>query len=279
MRHPYVIGWSLLRFLVLPLFGGSLAVGPMIAGSAAAQPLVGLNSHGLEVPHLAALTDLGVRHVRWTIYEDLWRGDRAYREWNTARLQDAIRRGFRILVIVQGRNTAELATLFPGVDAWQPLNEIDGDGNRARGAEYGRHLLEIRRRVPGARLVAAGIAPESAPEFWAGMRSVGAVPDAFAVHIYGTPLADHVGRTRRSVLAAAAGVPVWAPEFGVDLQFTTEAGQRREWQGFVAASAGVFERVYGYALSRKRSGRVERLASFADRCRSALHVAARFSRR
>ncbi len=231
------------------------AARPADEAVARAAPIVGLNSHGLEVPHLAALTDLGVRHVRWTIYEHLWTGDRAYREWNTARLQDAIGRGFQVLVIVQGRNTAELARLFPGVEAWQPMNEIDGPGNRERGGEYGRHLLEIRERAPRARLVSAGIAPESATEFWGGMRDVGAVPDAYAVHIYGIPLADHVGRTRAAVLGAATGVPVWSTEFGLDLQFTDEAGQRGQWQGFIGASAGVFDRVYGYALFTDEDGR------------------------
>jgi len=226
-----------------------------IAAKGQAAPVVGLNSHGLEVPHLDALSDLGVRHVRWTIYEHLWTGDRAYRQWNTARLQDAIGRGFQVLVIVQGRNTAELARLFPRVEAWQPLNEIDGPGNRERGREYGRHLLTIRERAPRARIVAAGIAPESAAEFWAGMRDVGAVPDAYAVHIYGTPLADHVTRTQAAVLGAAAGVPVWSTEFGLDIQFTNEEGQRTQWQRFVATSAGVFDRVYGYALFTDEDGR------------------------
>jgi hypothetical protein len=255
MKYSHVIRSSFFWLRVLVLFGASLAFGPGAVGSAAAQPVVGLNSHGLEVPHLTALADLGVRHVRWTIYEHLWTGDRAYREWNTVRLQDAISRGFQVLVIVQGHNTAELARLFPRVEAWQPLNEIDGPGNRERGREYGRHLLAIRERAPRARLVAAGIAPESAAEFWAGMRDVGAVPDAYAVHIYGTPLADHVGRTRAAVLRAAAGVPVWSTEFGLDLQFTDEAGQRGQWQGFIAASAGVYDRVYGYALFTDEDGR------------------------
>jgi hypothetical protein len=39
---------------------------------------------------------------------------------------DATGRGFQVLDIKQGRNTAELARLFPGVEAGQPLKLTEG---------------------------------------------------------------------------------------------------------------------------------------------------------
>jgi hypothetical protein len=230
---------------------------PTMGAAIQAVPVLGLNSHGLEVPHLAALSDLRVRNVRWTIYEDLWNRDRAYREWNTARLRAAIRGGFQVLVVVQGFNTAELARRFPGVEAWQPRNEIDGSDNRRRGREYGTHLREIRRAVPDAFLVASGIAPESAAEFWLGMREAGVEPDAYAVHVYGPPLDRRVRSIADGVLAAADGTPVWITEFGVEARADhgiTEQAQLENWRGLLRESAGVFDRVYGYALFTDETG-------------------------
>lgn len=241
-----------------PGLADAVATRPVTADAASqVPPVLGLNSHGLEVPHLTALSDLRVRHVRWTIYEDLWNGDRAYRAWNTGRLRAVIRGGFHVLVVVQGFNTAELARMFPGVEAWQPRNEVDGSGNRERGREYGSHLRDIRRAVPDAFLVASGIAPESAAEFWAGMRDVGAEPDAFAVHVYGPPLGRRVRNIRDSVRGDAQGKPVWITEFGIEARADhgiSEEAQLDNWRGLLRESAGAFDRVYGYALFTDETG-------------------------
>jgi hypothetical protein len=222
--------------------------------------ILGINSHGLEDAHLSLIRPI-TRYIRWSVYEHLWISDPAYREWNTQRLRNAVELGFRVLVVVQGYNTAKIReeVNLPEV-WWQPLNEIDNhedpSQNHRIGYEYGQHLREIYGgKEWQARIVSAGVAPENAPAFWGGMCDAGAFPDAYAVHIYGVPLDTYLDRVWDPITKRRHGsIPVWCTEFGIDLQYTDEEGQAGQWEHFVRAAEGRFERSYGYALFTDETG-------------------------
>jgi hypothetical protein len=221
---------------------------------------------------------LGIRQVRATLYWDVWERDEAYRTWFPAVLHDASRQGMQVLVVVHGTDprggtnrdevlgrfadfVAQRIRSMPWVESWQVWNEIDGThltrvfaglGHRQMGVVYGRHLAEISRRAPGARLVATGLHPDNAPEFWAGVLQHHR-PHALTVHVYGADIGAEARRHAPALQRAARGVPLWATEFGAEARLG-EGEQRNQWQGFEQASRGLFSRIYGYALTTDEGG-------------------------
>jgi hypothetical protein len=232
--------------------------------------MVGLNSHGLRPQDIAMMRELGATDVRHTLYWHIWEADADYRVWFPAVLQDAHDAGLRVLLVVWGHDPAghdehslaRFAVWFERVvpaltvEAVQPWNEIDGDHftplfhaptQRERGRIYGAHLRELRERVPHT-YVAAGVDVGSAPEFWEGMRDVGVVPDAYAVHIYSPPFRYAVPRLWTIASLASWGLPVWLTEFGIDINLSSEEEQAAVWQEVELHSRDRFARIYGYAL-------------------------------
>jgi hypothetical protein len=243
----------------------------------AAARSVGLNAHGLRDQDIDIIRELGVKDVRHTLYWHIWETDADYRAWFPETLRKANEAGLRILLVVWGTDPAgqdehslsrfvdwfaQVIPLLPPVHAIQPWNEIDGDhwtavfkasSLKERGNLYGRHLNDLRSRVPHT-YVSAGIDGHSATQFWEGMREVGAVPDAFAIHVYAPPFNVTLPGFWEVVGPAAGGVPIWLTEFGISVHLSSEEAQRTAWQEVEKHSQHRFARIYGYALWTDEEG-------------------------
>jgi hypothetical protein len=260
----------------------ALAFAVLAPAQAQTQPAalpIGLTTHDIRPAAIAAMRDLGVTQLRMTLYWNVWETDAGYRAWFPALLQEAHAGGMRVLVVVHGSDVrgeadrdaslrrfatflADRVAEMPFVEAWQPWNEIDGEhltrlfaspSMRERGQLYGRHLADITARAPQARLVAVGLHPTNAPEFWEGMLQHHR-PHALAVHVYGPPLDERVREAAAPLTRAARGVPIWATEFGLEAALSSERQQRIAWESMERASRGVFARLYGYALTSDEAG-------------------------
>jgi hypothetical protein len=208
--------------------------------------------HRLDAASVGHIRDLGLRHIRYTLYWSLW-NDQAYRlQWEHD-LARALRAGLDPLVVVHQapfgsyrdrervyRAFAQFmehqAAQFPGVRAWQLWNEMDesftdvfGAGHpeislRKRGRLYGQMLKlaypAIKRGNPAALVVTGGIASAIDGGFIQGLYDVMAPYDVLAIHTYGYPLSlpfVERGRAARRILAAHGDQrPLWNTEFGLE---------------------------------------------------------------
>jgi hypothetical protein len=232
--------------------------------AAAQTPVVGVGAHRLEDSDLQALQGLGVRHVRTTIYWNLWDGDPAYRRRAVAEVRAAARRGLEPLVVVHGeparfgyRNRAagyrayaafieELVRALPEVGAWQLWNEMDvafttlfgaSDGvpMRQRGVLYGEMLKlaypAVKRANPQALVVTGGVASEIRSGFIDGLYDSGAPFDVLAIHTYGFPVltAFEARGPEAAALMRRRGrvVPLWNTEFGMEAAVVPRDWDRR----------------------------------------------------
>jgi hypothetical protein len=64
------------------------------------RPILGINSHGLSEGEIQLIRDLGIRHVRTTIYTQLWKDSPAYVNQMRERVARAADRGLKLLVVV-----------------------------------------------------------------------------------------------------------------------------------------------------------------------------------
>jgi polysaccharide biosynthesis protein PslG len=183
-----------------PAAGLATAGAPEEAPVAAVQDrasTVGVGSHKLDDASIARLRDLGLRHVRVTLYWGHWVEDPAYRQVATQDLQRALAAGLTPLVVAHGNPwylgwerrqeayreyadfMASLVAQFPQVRYWQLWNEMDQGftdifgadipGHRPLGVPHfqrGRYYAEslalaypaIKAANPQAVVVAGGIA-------------------------------------------------------------------------------------------------------------------------
>jgi hypothetical protein len=215
-------------------------------------PAVGVGVHRLDRESVAHLNQLGVRHVRITLYWSQWSRP-AYREEWTRDLHRALDAGLELLVVVhqppfgdfERRNQVyrafaqfmeARAAEFPQVGAWQLWNEMDesftdvfGAGRpevslRRRGQLYAE-MLElaypaIKRGNPRALIVTGGLASPLDGGFLQGLYDRKARFDVLAIHTYGYPLAlsfHERGRAARRVMALHRDRrPLWNTEFGLE---------------------------------------------------------------
>ena len=215
-------------------------------------PLVGVGVHRLDQQSVAYIRDLGVQHIRYTLYWSLW-NDPAYRQEWERDLQRALHAGLVPLIVVHqppfgdyqhrdlvyqafARFMEERAAQFPAVRAWQLWNEMDeaftdvfGAGHpevslRQRGQLYAEMLKlaypAIKRGNPDALVVTGGIASPVDSGFLQGLYDRNAPYDVLAIHTYGYPLAlafGARGRAARRILAAHGDRrPLWNTEFGLE---------------------------------------------------------------
>jgi hypothetical protein len=277
------------RFLCrLALFAGAAAVpGAAVrelaaAGAVQARPVLGLNSHFLTPQAIAQLRDLGIRHVRHTLYWPLWQQQpgypAAFRE-NVARAHAA---GLRLLLVVHnwaggrvfrsgvnrrmmtdlGRFVAARAEELPQVEAWQLWNEQDvwvqapfGASTNVSMEQRGRLYAEqmerayplIKRANPRALVVSGGTAAPVASGFLQGMMAATPPLDAVAIHVYGAFAAF-----RREALAAREIVgghaPLWATEAGEET--ASDSRQLAAWREVVEGNdrERLVSRIYPYVL-------------------------------
>ncbi|MFL5404186.1 MAG: hypothetical protein ACJ8BF_15390 [Gemmatimonadales bacterium] len=213
---------------------------------------VGLGVHRLDQQSVAYVRDLGVRHIRYTLYWSLW-NDPAYREQWERDLDRALQAGLDPLVVVHqppfgdyrqrdlvypafARFMEERAAQFPRVLAWQLWNEMDesftdvfGAGHpevplRQRGRLYAQMLKlaypAIKRSNPNALVVTGGIASSIDGGFLQGLYDGNAPYDVLAIHTYGYPLAlafGERGRAARRIMALHGDErPLWNTEFGLE---------------------------------------------------------------
>lgn len=213
---------------------------------------VGVGVHRLDQQSVAHIVDLGIRHVRYTLYWSLW-NDPAYRlEWERD-LQRALQAGLDPLIVVhqppfgdfQHRDLVydafaqfmeDRAAQFPAVRAWQLWNEMDeaftdvfGAGHpevalRRRGHYYAQMLKlaypAIKRGNPDALVVTGGIASPIDAGFLQGLYDLNAPYDVLAIHTYGYPLTlafGERGRAARRIMASYGDKrPLWNTEFGLE---------------------------------------------------------------
>jgi hypothetical protein len=213
---------------------------------------VGVGVHRLDQPSVTHIVDLGIRHVRYTLYWSLW-NDPAYRlEWERD-LQRALQAGLDPLIVVhqapfgdfQNRDLVyqafaqfmeERAAQFPAVRAWQLWNEMDesftdvfGAGHpevplRRRGQLYAQMLRlaypAVKRGNPDALVVTGGIASPVDAGFLEGLYDLNAPYDVLAIHTYGYPLSlafGERGRATRRIMASHGDKrPLWNTEFGLE---------------------------------------------------------------
>lgn len=256
--------------------------------AAAAPPVVGLNSHMLTPSAIARLRDLGIVHVRHTLYWPLWERP-GYADAFATSVARAHAAGLRLLLVVHNwaggrvfssgvsrRIMRELAAFvaarageLPQVEAWQLWNEQDVWVQAPFGASTGVPMVQrgrlyaeqleiayplIKRANPGALVVSGGIAAGADSGFLAGMMESGPPVDAVAVHAYGGYPA-----LREKVLAARAIVgaraPIWATEAGENTD--DDSRQLEAWRQIIDGNAaeGLAARVYPYVLE---AGETER---------------------
>jgi hypothetical protein len=244
--------------LLLPaLLGGAapatsqVAPAPAEEAAEARVEMLGVGAHLLDERSLALLGELGVRHVRTTLYWHQWHRP-AYRAEFAAWIGAAVARGFEPLVVVHGqprgdydtrervyREFAEFvaarAAQFPEVRAWQLWNEMDvaftdvfGASRdhvslRQRGRNYARMLQlaypAIKRANPRAVVVTGGIASGIGDGFLQGIYEGAGPFDVLAIHSYGFPLLFAFrdrGLEARAIMDAHGDTrPLWNTEFGM----------------------------------------------------------------
>lgn len=247
--------------------------------------VVGLGTHSLEDSALDTLEDLGVKHVRHTLYAALWRDNPIYREHFPKRVRAASARGLEVLLVVHqvpdgwgptefGAFLAERAEEMPEVAVWQIGNEIpfggeiafDGDGaDQARWQSAAYHAIKTENPDASVISIALTETPNRLPNRYVETFLAANPPmDAVAVHAYGWPLADMVIRPMAVALRKslwARDVPIWVTEFGTsralipvsweayDTTEEWEAEQRHEWETAVTAfQESGYARVYGYQM-------------------------------
>jgi len=214
-------------------------------------PPVGVGTHALDRSSISHLSDLGVRHLRTTLYWSHWH-DPAYRREFAAGLQRAHAAGIRPLVVVHQQPSGGYASRqrvyrdfaafmearaaqFPEVEAWQLWNEMDvgftdvfGAGRgvpmRQRGRNYAEMLRlaypAIKRGNPNALVVTGGIASGPRDGFLHGMYEGGGRFDVLAIHSYGFPVVgpyrDRGREARRIMREHGDDRPLWNTEFGME---------------------------------------------------------------
>jgi hypothetical protein len=225
-------------------------------------PILGINSHLLLDDDLRLIRELGITHVRNTVFTQLWTdhpGYAAAMQENAARTADY---GLQLLLVVHnaygrvfrmghdqaaGRRyigiMSDIVRRMPTVEAWQLWNEQDvwvqapfGAGSippqneRRVGENYARWWREayttLKQVNPAALLVTGGPADHPANRwrsFLRGMVESGVEADAIALHAYGA-----WDRVRPRLLEARQLVgdrpPLWLTECGAlpDAQWTPE---------------------------------------------------------
>jgi hypothetical protein len=213
---------------------------------------LGIVVHHLDQQTVAQVLDLGLRHIRYTLYWSLWDNPLYRKEWQEG-LQRALQAGLDPLIVVHqppfgdfhsretvyrafARFMQARAAEFPEVRAWQLWNEMDiaftdvfGAGRpeismRQRGRLYAEMLRlaypAIKRGNPRALVVTGGIASAIDGGFLDGMYEEHAPYDVLAIHTYGFPLLkpfDSRGSAAwRLMEAHGDNRPLWNTEFGLE---------------------------------------------------------------
>jgi hypothetical protein len=241
---PFAI--TLVLSLVLP------SAAPHLKLEADRAAEIGIAVQRLDQRSIAQVADLGLRHIRYTLYWSLWSQANYRRDWERS-LQLALQAGLDPLVVVHQspagdfssrnmvyRSFAEFmearAAEFPRVRAWQLWNEMDvgftdlfgagrsGISMRQRGHYYAEMLKlaypAIKRGNPKALVVTGGLASAIDGGFLEGMYDQQAPYDVLAIHTYGFPLAlpfQSRGRTAWRIRQDHADQrPMWNTEFGLE---------------------------------------------------------------
>jgi hypothetical protein len=213
---------------------------------------VGIVVHHLDQQSVSQVLDLGVRHVRYTLYWSFWENPLYRREWEDG-LERALQADLDPLIVVHqppfgdfhnrktvyrafARFMEARAAQFPEVGAWQLWNEMDiaftdvfGAGHpevsmRQRGQLYAEMLKlaypAIKRGNPRALVVTGGIASAIEGGFLEGLYDEHAPYDVLAIHTYGFPLVqpfDARGSAAWRVMEAHGdNRPLWNTEFGLE---------------------------------------------------------------
>jgi hypothetical protein len=213
---------------------------------------VGVGAHVLDDESVARLVDLGVRHVRTTLYWSEW-SDPAYRQGFTRDLRRALAAGLEPLVVIHqppfgsyaerdrvypefARFIAARAAEFPEVRYWQLWNEMDLGFTDVFGAgrpevsmhQRGRHYAEmlaiaypaLKTANPSAIVVTGGIASDIDGGFLQGMYHGAARYDVLAIHSYGFPVSipfrERGVRATAIMRANGDDRPLWNTEFGME---------------------------------------------------------------
>ena len=230
---------------------GGLQGDPQVSAPGANDlPGVGVVTHSLNQASVDRLTDLGVGHVRYTLYWSNW-GRADYRASFRRDIDRAVRAGLVPLVVVHQqpsggyanrervyRDFAEFmearAREFPQVRAWQLWNEMDvgftdvfGAGRsdvslRQRGRNYADmlHLTypAIKRGNPQAVVVTGGLASGPRDGFLQGIYDRNGPFDVVGLHTYGFPVARPFQvrgeEVRRVMRSNGDNRPIWVTEFG-----------------------------------------------------------------
>lgn len=252
----YLIATLCAALLAAPAPAAAREAAPPAAALAAADPTLGIGAHQLDARSVRALQQLGVRHVRTTLYPSLWRQNGDWRRDFDAGVQRAHAAGLEILVVVHEpgeklRSNAQRAAEMEEFAAfmervgreyrqevrlWQLWNEMDigftdvfGAASRLPMRERGRlyaHQLKlayprIKAANPRAVVVTGGIAGGPSDGFLDAVLAHGGPFDVAAVHSYGFPLwevfRDKARETRSLLRRHRAGDrPVWNTEFGLE---------------------------------------------------------------
>lgn len=237
---------------LLPLLVALAAPAPVRA----ADPIVGLGAHQLDARSVAALRQLGVRHVRHTLYVDVWDRDEAYRREFDRGIERASAAGLELLIVAHAigenrmspRERRRTAEWYAGVMEraarryrdqvryWQIWNEMDvtftdafgarsGLPMRERGRLYAEQLQLVYPRIKAANsravVITGGIASGPADGFLDAVLEAGGPFDVAAVHTYGFPLwgvFEAKARQTRAILRrhGAGARPLWNTEFGLE---------------------------------------------------------------
>jgi hypothetical protein len=263
----------------------SLGDWPLLGSSQAQRRTVlGINSHLLTPEAIAKLRDLGITHVRHTLYWPMFEEHPDYPFGFRQDIARAHAAGLRLTVVVHNwfgpdtavvHNRVDLAMMrrfaafvaaraaeFPQVEAWQLWNEQDlwvqapfgagvGVPMYERGQNYARQLElaypAIRKASPDALIVSGGLADHPDSGFLEGMLASRPPVDAIAVHGYGS-WAEIRERALAARRLAAGHAPIWLTEAGMDA--ADDQRQLAAWRGIVEGNERerLAVRLYPYVL-------------------------------
>lgn len=104
------------------------------------EPILGMNVHELKPSAFNLLGELGISHLRNTIYLPLWENNSSYRTTKRIGVQQARAQGIKTLLVVH--------------NAWGDVFEVEGTAERARvKREALESMIDVAREIPEAEAI------------------------------------------------------------------------------------------------------------------------------
>jgi len=204
--------------------------------------MVGIGAHVLERQALEAIRDLGIDHVRHTIYWNRW-AEPEYRRY-IGRLLERTRHLDLLLVLHGGhgpdrefiRFAADVARLAPtsALQIWNEPDALFPGSERFEGSpdRYASHLRAVydrlKRVAPEVTVVTAGLATNGdSLKRWAAAAAPHA--DVVATHVYGFPMVAAF-REKAALVRQVTDQRLWCTELGMERAVIPPDWPPHDWE-------------------------------------------------